>query len=280
MYYREWGAELARKMANFPVVAILGPRQSGKTTFAKLHLPGWQYLDLERPSDRRPLEADLEARLRSLGSGVILDEAQRMPELFPVLRALVDEDRSAKGRWVLLGSASFDLVRGISESLAGRIGFIELPGLQLQELASDLESGIPLTDLVSNRWLRGGYPEAWLQPDDVARTDWFDAYERTFVHRDVLELGLGVRTSTVSRLWAMMAHGAGSIWNASGFGAALGVNHQTASRYAELLEGSFLVRRLPPWHANIGKRMTKSPKILLRDSGLLHHILGIRDRST
>jgi predicted AAA+ superfamily ATPase len=280
MYSRLWASEFRRKLANFPIVAILGPRQCGKTTFSRQQLPGWTYLDLERPSDRRPLEADIEARLRALGDHVILDEAQRLPELFPVLRSLTDENRHTKGRWVLLGSASFDLVRGISESLAGRIAFIELPGLQTQELSTDLDSGTDPSNLVGHRWLRGGYPEAWLQSDDAARTDWFEAYERTFVHKDVLELGMGVQTSTVARLWAMMAHSAGGIWNASSFGAALGVNYQTVNRYAELLEGSFLIRRLAPWYANIGKRLTKSPKLLFRDTGLLHHFLGIRDRKT
>ncbi len=276
MYFRVWESELKRKLANFPIVAILGPRQSGKTTFARRHLPDWAYLDLERPSDRRPLESDIEGRLRNLGDRVILDEAQRLPELFPVLRALVDEDRSKKGRWVLLGSASFDLVRGISESLAGRIAFIELPGLQLQEVAKPDEQN--LSNLVLDRWFRGGYPEAFLQDDDVSRTDWFEAYEKTFVQRDVLELGLGVQASTVARLWAMMAHGAGGIWNASSFGASLGTSYHTVNRYAELLEGSFLIRRLSPWYANIGKRLTKSPKILFRDTGLLHYFLGIKDR--
>jgi predicted AAA+ superfamily ATPase len=280
MYPRNWSEELQRKLSNFPIVAILGPRQSGKTTFARQQLPGWTYLDLERPSDRRPLEDDIEARLRSLGDRVILDEAQRLPELFPVLRALVDENRQVKGRWVLLGSASFDLVRGISESLAGRIAFIELPGLQLSEIATDLNAGTSLSDLVANRWFRGGFPEAYLQPDDISRADWFEAYQRTFIQKDVLELGLGVQTNTVSRLWAMMAHGAGGIWNASSFGTALGVNYQTVNRYAELLEGSFLIRKLSPWFANIGKRLTKSPKLLFRDSGLLHHFLGIHDRKT
>ena len=280
MYPRLWNAEFQRKLAHFPIVAILGPRQCGKTTFARQHLPDWTYLDLERPSDRRPMEADIEARLRSLGDRVILDEAQRLPELFPVLRSLVDENRQTRGRWVLLGSASFDLVRGISESLAGRIAFVELPGLQLQEVWNAPRVEADASNLVVDRWFRGGYPEAWLQDDDAARTDWFEAYERTFVHKDVLELGMGVRTSTVSRLWAMMAHGCGGVWNASSFGAALGVNYQTVNRYAELLEGAFLVRRLAPWHANIGKRLTKSPKLLFRDTGLLHHFLGIRDRKT
>jgi len=280
VFHREWTTELQRKLANFPIVAILGPRQCGKTTFAKQSLPDWSYLDLERPSDRRPLEADIEARLRTLGDHVILDEAQRLPDLFPVLRALADEDRSTKGRWVLLGSASFDLVRGISESLAGRIAFIELPVLQLQEVAPAAQTQGSVADLVADRWFRGGYPEAWLQPDDASRFDWFEAYERTFIQRDVLELGMGVQSSTVGRLWGMMAHGAGGIWNASGFGAALGVNYQTVNRYAELLEGSFLIRKLAPWHANIGKRLTKSPKLLFRDCGLLHYFLGIRDRKT
>lgn len=280
MYQRSWDAELRRKLLNFPVVAILGARQCGKTTFAKGHLPDWTYLDLERPSDRRPLEADIEARLRTLGDRVILDEAQRLPELFPVLRSLVDEDRTHKGRWVLLGSASFDLVRGISESLAGRIAFIELPGLQWDEVMPDMGSEATGRLRLGDRWFRGGYPEACSQDDDLARGDWFEAYEKTFLQHDVLQLGLGVQTGTLGRLWAMMAHGCGGIWNASSFGAALGVNYQTVNRYAELLEGSFLVRKLQPWYANIGKRLTKSPKLLFRDTGLLHHFLGIREART
>jgi predicted AAA+ superfamily ATPase len=265
-------------LANFPIVAILGARQCGKTTFARQHLPGWTYLDLERPSDRRPFESDIEARLRSLGGQVILDEAQRLPDLFPVLRSLVDEDRAAKGKWVLLGSASFDLVRGISESLSGRIAFIELPGLQLDEILANGDRDLPGT--TADRWFRGGYPEAFLQEDDLSRTDWFEAYERTFVNHDVLQLGVGVQPGLVAKLWTMMAHGSGGIWNASSFGAAMGTSYHTVNRYAELLEGSFLVRRLAPWHANIGKRLTKSPKLLFRDTGLLHHFLGIRDKRT
>lgn len=280
MFGRLNADEFQRKLANFPVVAILGPRQCGKTTFARMELPTWSYLDLERPSDRRPLESDIEGRLRAIGNHVIIDEAQRLPELFPVLRALVDEDRKMKGRWVLLGSASFDLIRGISESLAGRIAFVELSGLQLDEILPDPSSVNDSQILLRDRWFRGGYPEALLQEDDQARADWFEAYEKTFVQRDVLELGMGVQTSTVERLWAMLAHGTGGIWNASQFGGALGVNYQTVNRYVELLEGSFLVRRLSPWYVNIGKRLTKSPKMIFRDTGLLHYFLGIRELKT
>lgn len=280
MYARLKVQEFQRKLANFPVVAILGPRQCGKTTFARMELASWNYLDMERPSDRRPLEADIEGRLRAIGNHVIIDEAQRLPELFPVLRAMVDEDRNTKGRWVLLGSASFDLIRGISESLAGRIAFVELSGLQLDEILPDPSLATASQQLLLDRWFRGGYPEAWLKDDNLARADWFEAYEKTFVQRDVLELGMGVQTSTVERLWAMLAHGVGGVWSASQFGGALGVNYQTVNRYVELLEGSFLVRRLPPWYANIGKRLTKSPKILFRDTGLLHYFLGIREIKT
>ena len=280
MYARIWSEELQRKLSNFPIVAIIGARQCGKTTFARNELSDWSYLDLERPSDRRPLEADMEARLRTLGNRVIIDEAQRLPELFPVLRSLTDEDRSVKGRWVLLGSASFDLIRGISETLAGRIAFIELPVLQPQEIYPDQINKRSPEEIIADRWFRGGYPEAWLQSDDRARTDWFEAYQQTFIQRDVLQIGLGVQTSTVERLWLMMAHSVGSLWNASTFGAALGVNYQTVNRYAELLEGSFLIRRLMPWHANIKKRLTKSPKLFFRDCGLLHHFLGIHDSKT
>ena len=280
MYKRVWSEELQRKLSNFPIVAIIGARQCGKTTFARNELADWSYIDLERPSDRRPLEADIEARLRTLGNRVIIDEAQRLPELFPILRSLTDEDRSVKGRWVLLGSASFDLIRGISETLAGRIAFIELPVLQPQEVNPDRENRRSIEEIVAERWFRGGYPEAWLQDDDRARTDWFEAYQQTFIQRDVMQIGMGVQTSTVERLWMMMAHSVGSLWNASTFGAALGVNYQTVNRYAELLEGSFLIRRLMPWHANIKKRLTKSPKLFFRDCGLLHHFLGIQNRKT
>jgi len=277
MITRSKREEFQRKLANFPIVAILGPRQCGKTTFSKMELPDWTYLDLERPSDRRPLVADVEARLRSLGNHVILDEAQRLPELFPVLRSLVDEDRKKKGRWVLLGSASFEMIRGISESLAGRIAFVELPTLQMDELANPSASESDVKRMIQERWFRGGYPEAFLQDLDLNRFDWFEAYEQTFVQRDVLELGLNVQTTTLERLWSMMAHGVGGIWNASQFGGALGVNYQTVNRYVELLEGAFLVRRLAPWYVNIGKRLTKSPKLFFRDTGLLHYFLGIRD---
>jgi predicted AAA+ superfamily ATPase len=280
MYQRIYSEELQRKLSNFPIVAIIGARQCGKTTFARNKLADWSYLDLERPSDRRPLEADIEARLRTLGNRVIFDEAQRLPELFPVLRSLVDEDRSVKGRWVLLGSASFELIRGISETLAGRIAFIELPVLQPQEIYPDKGNTRSIEKIVADRWFRGGYPEAWLQDDDRARTDWFEAYQQTFIQRDVLQIGLGVQTSTVERLWLMMAHSVGSLWNASTFGAALGVNYQTVNRYAGLLEGSFLIRRLMPWHANIKKRLTKSPKLFFRDCGLLHYFLGIHNQKT
>ncbi|HEX7669311.1 MAG TPA: ATP-binding protein [Polyangiaceae bacterium] len=271
MLPRAAATEIARKLRTFPVVTILGPRQVGKTTLARSALPGWRYLDLERPADRAPLQADPEDRLRSLGDRVILDEAQLAPELFPVLRGLVDEHRKKNGRYVLLGSASPTLVRGISESLAGRSALLDLPQLEWSEFAGGKRS---LDDL----WLRGGFPTPALSSNAVRRFDWFDAYVRTFVERDLAALGVDVSAARMRQLLGMLAHAHGALWNSSRIAAALGTNYHTVNRYLDILEQSFLVRRLRPLLPNLGKRLTRSPKIYLRDTGLLHHFLGIQSR--
>lgn len=269
------GDELKRKLKSFPAVAILGARQCGKTTLVKQCLPDWRYLDLERPSDARPLLSDAEARLRQLGDRIILDEAQVLPDIFPVLRALIDESRKRNGRYVLLGSASPELIKGLSESLAGRIAFIELTPFQYAEIHEEGDAGKAFEKF----WLRGGFPDAYLEADFRTRADWFDAYQKTFLERDLHLLHTGANPALLGKLWSLFAHVNGGLWNASSFSAALGVSYHTVNRYADILEGSFLVRRLQPYFVNLGKRLVKSPKLYLRDTGLLHHFLGIQSQS-
>lgn len=271
MLERAYGPPLRGLLRHFPAVSVLGPRQCGKTTFIRRALPGWRYLDLERPADAAPLAADPEARLAQLGDRVVFDEAQRLPELFPVLRGLIDRRRSRKGRFVLLGSASPSLVRGISETLAGRTAFLDLPPFRWEEVRKSRPQGG-----LSALWLRGGFPDAFLEPDDRARQDWMEAYTRAFIERDLPALGIDVEAPRMRRLWTMLAHVHGGIWNASQLAASLGVSYHTVERYVDILEQAFLVRKLPPYFANLGKRLVKSPKVYLRDSGLLHHFLGIR----
>jgi len=275
MIKRHFIAALSAKMKKFPVVTILGPRQCGKTTLVQDHLKSWTYLDLERPSDLAPFSSDPESRLKQLGSQLILDEAQRCPELFPVLRSVVDADRKKKGRYVLLGSASPALVRHISESLAGRTTFLDMTPFRWDEVTeqrSDLNLG--------SLWFRGGFPEACLERNNEQRSDWFEAYTRTFIERDLSALGVDVSSVQMRKLWTMLAHLNGSIWNASHVAAALGTSYHTVNRYVDILEQTFLIRKLQPYYANLGKRIVKSPKVYFRDSGLLHYFLGVSEPKT
>ena len=270
MVIRRYEILLRALLRRFPIVTVLGPRQCGKTTFIRQALPSWTYLDLERPSDAAPLAADPEARLEHLRGGVVLDEAQRLPELFPVLRGMVDRRRARRGRFVLLGSASPALTRQISESLAGRTAFLDLPPFRWDEVASRRGSRGP-----SMLWFRGGFPRAFLENDDRARHDWLEGYTRTFIERDLGTLGIDVSPAQMRRLWTMLAHVNGRVWNASQLASSLGVSYHTVNRYVDILEHTFLVRRLPPYLANIGKRLVKSPKVYFRDTGLLHYFLGM-----
>ena len=274
MIKRQYGEMLRRLLGEFPAVTVLGPRQCGKTTFIREALPSWTYLDLERPSDATPIVADPESRLEQLGDRVIFDEAQRVPELFPVLRSIIDRNRSRRGRFVLLGSASPTLVREISESLAGRTAFVDLPPFRWDEVMHQKIAG-GLTAL----WLRGGFPEAFLKRDDRTRQEWLEAYTRTFIERDLNLLGIDVSSSQMRRLWTMLAHGNGALWNASQVAASLGISYHTVNRYVDILEQTFLIRKLPPYFANIGKRLVKSPRVYFRDTGLLHFFLGIDSAS-
>jgi predicted AAA+ superfamily ATPase len=258
---------LLKLLDQFPAVAILGPRQSGKTTLAHEALSEWKYIDLEKPSDRLRLEPDIDFFLRSQMKPLIFDEAQRMPELFSALRSFIDERRASKGRVVLLGSASFQLVKEISESLAGRIGFLDLAPLNLLETHD--QEGL---------WLRGGFPEAYLSPDADHWGNWFDAYLRSLVERDLSVIGVDFSTLHMQKLLGVLAHLHACLWNASSVGASLGLTYHTVNRYVDILEKAFLLRRLPPFLPNFKKRLTKSPKLYYRDSGFLHSLLRISSR--
>ncbi|NBB79463.1 MAG: AAA family ATPase [Verrucomicrobia bacterium] len=252
-----------------PVAALIGPRQCGKTTLARQFLDGGgsaHYFDLEDPSVAQALE-DPMSTLAPLRGLIIIDEAQRQPGIFPVLRVLADRAAPA-ARFLILGSASPDLTRQASESLAGRVEIIEMSGFGLSEIAGAEQHQL---------WMRGGFPRSFLAPDEAASYEWRRQFIRTFVERDIAQLGFRIASMAISRFWTMLSHYHGQIWNGSEIAASLGVNPQTARNYLDALEQTFMVRRLPPWYVNVGKRLVKSPKIYLRDSGLLHTLQGIRD---
>ncbi len=256
-----------------PVVALLGPHQVGKTTLALEVARSWPgevvYLDLERPSHAARLrepELYLAANRDAL---VVLDEVQRMPELLPVLRALVDA-HPVPGRYLLLGPASPDLLTDASDSLAGRVRYVELGPLTLDEVGASPEN-------VHRLWSRGGFPGSFLAASDADSLDWRRAFVRTFLERDLPGLGLKLPPERLRRFWTMVAHRHGQPWNASDLARGLGVASPTVAWYAELFVGAFLVRRLEPLRANVTKRLVKAPKLYLRDSGLLHALLDVPD---
>jgi predicted AAA+ superfamily ATPase len=255
-------------LSRFPVVALLGPRQVGKSTLAGQVARSWgrplHTYDLERPADVGTLTQPGLA-LEPLRGLILLDEIHRRPELFPVLRYLADRPR-IPARFLVLGSASPELLLQASESLAGRIAFHELGGFDLEE------TGVAK---LSKLWLRGGFPRAFLAPDDEASFEWRDVFVRTFLERDIPQFGLGVPASTMARFWTMLAHLHGGPWNASGIGSSMGVSHPTVRRYLDFLTATFMVRQLRPWHENLGKRQVKAPKVYLADSGILHFLHGI-----
>lgn len=261
---------LKRLASQFPAVIMLGPRQCGKTTLAR-HFIDARYFDLEKPSDLQVFAGDIEYALRQLKGPLILDEAQTLPPLFPVLRSLIDEARRSHGRYFLPGSVSPELVRNISETLAGRVGILELTPFLFPEVAG--RRGVKLETL----WHRGGFPDAFLARDAQQWQGWQESYVRTFVERDVARHRLTLASSEVRRLMTMLAHSHGGILNYSSLGRSLGYSYHTVQSLLDLLEGYFLVRRLAPYHMNLGKRLVKAPKAYIRDSGMLHHLLGIRD---
>jgi predicted AAA+ superfamily ATPase len=251
----------------FPAVLIIGPRQCGKTTLAKHFLEG-DYFDLERPSDQQVFVDDIEFALRRLKTPLIIDEAQTLPELFPVLRSMIDLHRHQTGRYTLLGSVNPTLVKHISESLAGRVGIVELTPFLFSEIA-DLKIDL------AGFWLKGGFPDALKEEEGSRWQRWQENYLRTFIERDIPRFGVKLSPIQIRRLMGMLAHQHGGIFNASDLGRSLGVSYHTIRNYLDLMEGHFLVRRLPPYFANIKKRIVKSAKIYIRDSGVLHYLLGI-----
>ncbi len=261
--------KLAKYLKLFPIVVVVGPRQSGKTTFAKMELPEWRYFDLERPSDFGRVSADVEFFLGQYGENCIIDEAQILSELFPALRSYVDLNRTKKGRIVLLGSVNPLLVKNISESLAGRVGFVEIHPFNYAE-ANELRKM-----KLEKFWLSGGYPEQLLLNEDD-RHIWMEQYVKTFVERDVFSL---LKTSLSPQqqiqLLIMVAHNHARLWNASQISSAFGVSYHTVNRYIELMETYFLIDRLVPYYKNVGKRLVKSCKMYFRDTGLLHYLLNI-----
>lgn len=258
--------QIKRLFTIHPVVALLGPRQCGKTTVARMlnNTQGATYFDLEHPVDARRLTAPLTV-LETLSGLVIIDEIQRQPALFELLRVLVDRPHNP-AQFLLLGSASPHLVRGASETLAGRIGFVDMAGFNLAE------AGV---DNLYQLWLRGGFPRSFLAVDDERSMRWREAFIRTFLERDIPQLGITVPAEILRRFWTMVAHFHGQQWNAAEFARSLGSSEATARRYLDILAGAYMVRILPPWFENISKRQVKSPKIYIRDSGMLHGLLDL-----
>lgn len=267
---------LKRQLADFPVVAILGARQVGKTTLARQLENDWdvptRHFDLEDPDDQARL-ADPAFVLRELKGLVVLDEIQLRPDIFPLLRVLADRP-GIPARFLILGSAAPELLKHTAESLAGRVVFHELDGLALDEIAP-FASG---ADWLDTRWLCGGFPRALLAGDMQLSREWREAYIRTYLERDLPQLGIHLPALTLRRFWTMLAHYHGQTWNGSELARALGVSDKTVSRYLDILEGTFMAFRLTPWHANVGKREVKAPKVYVADTGLLHSLLGIGEQ--
>lgn len=277
MYPRQPQQKLLRLMQQFPAVGLLGPRQAGKTTLAfaqKALYPNALYLDLELPSAQRQLddpEAFLMAHAQQL---VILDEVQRMPELFGILRGVIDQRRrmnQPSGQFLLLGSATGVLLQQSSESLAGRVAYVELPALQASEVFGALASVADLNAL----WVRGGFPLSWLAASDADSMTWREVFITTYLEKDIPALGPRIPATTLRRLWTMLAHHQGELLDQAKLASALAISGQTVSRYIDLLCDLMLVRRLPAWHGNVGKRLIRSPKVYVRDSGLVHALLGL-----
>ena len=248
-----------------PCVALTGPRQCGKSTLARRIAAedrATAYFDLEAGVDRRRLRTP-ERTLETLTGLVVIDEIQRVPALFETLRVLVDRPEN-RARFLLLGSASPRLVKGVSESLAGRVGLVDLGGFHLGEVA---EGGRRL-------WRRGGFPRSYLAEDEHLSVLWRESFVRTFLERDIPQLGITIPAERLRRFWTMIAHYHGQTWNGAEFARALGAGEGTARRYLDILTGAFMVRALPPWFENLKKRQVKAPKVYVRDTGILHQLLG------
>ncbi len=274
MISRRLKPRLVSLLEDYPAVALLGPRQVGKTTLAHELADNIEsiYLDLESPADRAKLSepelylADHENKL------VILDEIQRVPELFQSLRGLIDRGRRKglrAGRFLLLGSASMDLLQQSGQSLAGRVAYLELSPIDVTETQPDTHDSL---------WVRGGFPDSFLSKDDRRSLTWRQDFIRTYLERDVPQLGPRIPAETLRRFWVMLAHSQGGLLNAASLARGLGLDGKTIARYLDLMVDLLLVRRLMPWHRNTGKRLAKSPKIYVRDSGIAHALLGLGDK--
>ncbi len=266
--------EIIRRLRNFEVVAILGPRQVGKTTLAKQVAERYNrqshHFDLEDPAVLSRFGGDPKLALQNLKGLVIIDEIQRQPDLFPLLRVLSDR-RPRPARFLVLGSASPNLLRQSSESLAGRIIYYELGGLGLDEVGNNR---------LDRRWLRGGFPSAYLSRSNRDCFEWLESFTRTFIERDLAQLGVQTSGTTLRRFWTMLAHRHGQVWNSSEFARSFGVADTTVRRYLDILTDALVVKQLAPWFANLKKRQVKAPKVYIRDSGLVHSLLGISDTDT
>jgi len=270
MIKRNSAGRLLETLSFFPVAGIIGPRQVGKTTLAMYLQKQLDkesvYLDIENPEDQAKLTDPVLFMERNLDKCVILDEIQRMPQLFPVLRSMVDKHR-VNARFIILGSASPDLIRDSSESLAGRIAYEELTPFLLNEIRDQYE--------LHHHWFAGGFPDALLAPSDSLRKKWLSNFILTYLERDLPLLGLNVPGNTLRRLWTMIAHMHGNVLNLNSLGRSLEISSTTIKKYLDFLENAFLIRQLFPYAVNVKKRLVKSPKIYIRDSGILHHLLGI-----
>lgn len=257
-------------LARSPVCGLMGPRQSGKSTLAReiAGAAASHYFDLESPRDQLRLQ-NPELALGRLSGLVVLDEVQTQPDLFPVLRVLADR-ADVPARFLILGSAAPELVARSAESLAGRIEYVDLHGFDLTETGSGTQETL---------WLRGGFPRSYLAASDEASVAWREGFVRTFLERDLPQFGIRVGAAAMRRFWTMLAHMHGQIWNASELGRAMGLSDKTVRNYLDELSQTFMVRQLQPWFENIGKRQVKSPKIYLRDSGILHHLIGLETES-
>lgn len=262
---------LKKLIKNNPIVAILGPRQCGKTTFSRQFSSQWPSdvirFDLENPRDLQRLDDPLLA-LEDIQGLVIIDEIQKSPDLFPVLRVL--SDSSLKTKYLILGSASRDLIRQSSESLAGRISYLEIGGFSL---------GLVGAQKAERLWIRGTFPRSFLAANEAASYQWRQDFIATFLERDIPQLGFNIPAKSLGRFWRMLAHYHGQIFNASEIGKSLEVSDHTAQRYMDLLSGTFMVRQLRPWHYNTKKRIIKRPKIYFRDSGILHTLLSLEEKN-
>jgi len=267
---RSLEGHIRRSLKKFPVVGIIGPRQVGKTTLAKMLLKNIGkktiYLDLQLPSDINKLQSPELFLGQFTDALVIIDEVQRMPMLFPLIRAIVDKKRVA-GRFLLLGSASPSFIKQASESLAGRIRYHELTPFTLAEVG--------YKD-INKLWLRGGFPKSCLAGKDKESIEWRESFIRTYLEMDIPQLGIRVPALQLRRFWTMLAHSHGQLWNVSRIAGSLGVSAPSVRHYLDILEDTFIIRQLLPYHANIRKRIVKSPRVYIRDSGMLHALLMIR----